>query len=86
MCDGMMPKIINKYHTRGKGYLSREHEKCLCPLVGRNLQVGRAGQINKLVGWSVGWLVGCSPYSCTPSVVVMKKTLHIFILFTWYLI
>ena len=42
MCDGMMPKIINKYHTRGKGYLSREHEKCLSPLVGRNLQVGSA--------------------------------------------
>ena len=63
MCDGMMPKIINKYHMRGKGYLSREHEKCLSPLVGRNLQVSRAGQVNKSVGlvrssWLVGQLVG----------------------------
>ena len=63
MHDGMMPKIINKYHTRGKGYLSREHEnieKCLSPLVGRNLQVGQAGQVNKSVGLvrSTSWLVG----------------------------
>ena len=63
MCDGMMPKIINKYHTRGKGS-SREYEKCLSPLVGRNLQVGWAGQVNKSVrlvrstSWLVGQLVG----------------------------
>jgi len=85
MCDGMMPKIINKYHTRGKGWTLVQGTWKVSKSVGgvqftswsgqSGQQVGRAGQINKLVGWSVGWSVGCFPYSCTPSIVVTKKNI-----------